>query len=62
MAYFLSLLGKEGVVVQTLRPMGKVQIGNKLYECRCEHGTIEKDLPVVVVHSNPLTVERKLTF
>lgn len=52
-----GLLGREGVVVQTLRPLGRVEIDGQTYECRSDRATIDKGARVLVTQENPLTVK-----
>lgn len=45
-----ELLGKTGVVVSPLRPVGMCEFSGTRYECVAETGFVEKDMTVKVIH------------
>lgn len=44
-----KLVGKEGITHTFMRPAGKVEIENELYDAVSETGVIEKNIPVKVI-------------
>jgi membrane-bound serine protease (ClpP class) len=55
-----SLVGRRGVAVTALRPVGQVEIGGRLYEAQVGVGTVDRGEAIVVTGCSDfaLTVER----
>ncbi|MCK4631489.1 MAG: NfeD family protein, partial [Bacteroidales bacterium] len=44
-----KLIGKKGVAATVLRPAGKVEIENEIYDARSEIGFIDRGDPIIVI-------------
>jgi len=44
-----KLIGKKGVAATILRPAGKVEIENEIYDARSEIGYIDRGDPIIVI-------------
>lgn len=55
-----ELIGQEGIVTQTLRPIGRISINDVGYEALSENNWIEAGLPVTVteIQQNKLIVKQ----
>ncbi|MCC7232814.1 MAG: nodulation protein NfeD [Bacteroidia bacterium] len=51
-----SMVGQTGKAFTILRPSGKIQIGEVVYDAAAETGFIEKDEPIVVVRMDGMTL------
>jgi membrane-bound serine protease (ClpP class) len=47
---YSALIGKSGIAVSTLRPVGKAKIEDKVYPVETEGDYIEKDEIIKVIH------------
>lgn len=56
-----ELIGQEGLVTQTLRPIGRITLNNVGYEALSENNWIEAGLQVIVtdIQQNKLIVKQK---
>ena len=57
----VTLIGKEGVALSFMRPVGKVEIENDIYDATAAEGLIEKDelISVVKFENAQLIVAKK---
>ena len=44
-----TLIGKKGIAATILRPAGKVEIENEIYDARSEIGYIDRGDPIIVI-------------
>ena len=51
-----GLINSEGVVVVSLRPVGRVQVGERLYDARSESGWLETGERVRVIRANSFSL------
>ena len=47
-----SLIGKEGIAITILRPVGRVQVNSELYQATADIGYINKDDKIKVIGYN----------
>lgn len=55
-----EIIGKEGVVYSILRPSGRVQLDDEIYDAYTDSGYVEVGTPVVVVADNGVSIKVKV--
>lgn len=55
-----EIIGKEGVVYSVLRPSGRVQLDDEVYDAYTESGYVEVGTPVVVIADNGVSIKVKV--
>lgn len=55
-----EIIGKEGVVYSVLRPSGRVQLDDEIYDAYTESGYLEIGTPVVVIADNGVSIKVKV--
>ncbi len=60
--HFHSMVGREGIVLENLNPLGYIRVGGERWRAEVGdlHSSIEKEQEVVVLEMNGLTLKVRL--